>query len=79
VVQTKIPATGTNLLGRILTAYPNDGDAVRMVYLRTLARKPSDREMSYSLAYVKKVGRRAEAFEDLLWALINSTEFQTRR
>jgi hypothetical protein len=29
--------------------------------------------------YVRTVGNRAEAFEDLLWALLNSTEFQTKR
>jgi hypothetical protein len=50
-----------------------------MVYLRTLARRPTARELSRCLAYVRRVGRRAEAFEDILWALLNSTEFQTRR
>ena len=36
---------GTNLLARILKAYPQNDDALRMVYLRTLARKPTDREL----------------------------------
>jgi uncharacterized protein DUF1549/uncharacterized protein DUF1553 len=75
----RLQARGTNLLGRILKAYPKDEDALRMVYLRALARKPSEREQAKCLAYVKKVGKRAEAFEDILWALINSTEFQTKR
>jgi hypothetical protein len=78
-MQQKIKATGSNVLGRILTAYPQDDDAIRMVYLKVLARKPSDREMQKCRDYIKKVGDRAEAFEDLLWALINSTEFQTKR
>jgi hypothetical protein len=78
-INQKIQARGTNLLGRILTAYPDDDDALRMVYLRALARKPTDREMERCRAYVKKVGSRAEAFEDILWALLNSTEFQTKR
>ena len=78
-IQQKIKAQGTNLLGRILSAYPKDDEALRMVYLRTLARKPTDREAAKGLAYVKKVGSRAEAFEDILWALLNSTEFQTKR
>jgi hypothetical protein len=78
-IQQKIRAQGTNLLGRILSAYPKDDEALRMVYLRTLARKPTDREAVKGLAYVKKVGNRAEAFEDILWALLNSTEFQTKR
>ena len=75
----RIQARNQNLLGRILTAYPRDEDALRMVYLRALARKPSAREQARCLVYVKKVGKRGEAFEDILWALINSTEFQTKR
>jgi hypothetical protein len=78
-IQQKVRAQGTNLLGRILSAYPQDEDALRMVYLRTLARKPTDCERDKALAYIQKVGKRSEAFEDLLWALLNSTEFQTRK
>jgi hypothetical protein len=78
-IHQRIQARGTNLLARILKAYPDDGGAVRMVYLRTLARKPTDRELAKSRSYIKTVGNRPEAFEDLLWALINSTEFQTKR
>ena len=32
-----------------------------------------------SAADIEKTGSRAEAFEDILWALLSSTEFQTRR
>ena len=79
VINQKILARGTNLLARILTAYPDNSDALRMVYLRTLARRPTDRELTRCREYVRTVGNRAEAFEDILWALINSTEFQTKR
>jgi hypothetical protein len=79
LLNMRLQARGTNLLGRILTAYPNDDEALRMVYLRTLARKPTDREMQKCRAYIQKIGKRTEAFEDILWALLNSTEFQTKR
>ena len=79
VINQKIQARGTNLLARVLTAYPDNSDALRMVYLRTLARRPTDRELARCRDYVRSVGNRAEAFEDILWALINSTEFQTKR
>jgi hypothetical protein len=79
VINQRIQARGTNLLARILKAYPNDEDALRMVYLRTLARKPTDREIHKCRIYIEKTGSRAEAFEDILWALLNSTEFQTKR
>jgi hypothetical protein len=78
-INQKIRATSTNLLGRILKAYPDDDEALRMVYLRALARKPADREIDKCRGYLKKTDNRTEAFEDILWALLNSTEFQTKR
>jgi Protein of unknown function (DUF1549)/Protein of unknown function (DUF1553) len=79
LLNQRIQAKGTNLLGRILLAYPDNDEALRMVYLRTLARKPTDREQERCRAYIEKVTNRIEAFEDILWALLNSTEFQTKR
>jgi hypothetical protein len=79
VINQKIQAKGTNLLARILESYPKNEDALRMVYLRALGRRPTEREQTRCLQYIGRVGNRAEAFEDILWALINSTEFQTKR
>ncbi|MCS7045385.1 MAG: DUF1549 and DUF1553 domain-containing protein [Gemmataceae bacterium] len=78
-INQRIQAKGMNLLGRILAAYTNDDEAIRMVYLRVLARRPTDRELARCRQHIRSVGNRAEAFEDILWVLINSTEFQTRR
>ena len=78
-INQRIQARGTNLLARILAHYSRDDEALRMVYLRTLARKPTDRELDKCRDYLKKTGNRTEAFEDILWALLNSTEFQTKR
>lgn len=72
-------AQGSNSLGTLLRRNPKDEDAIRALYLKALARRPSESEMSKASAFVKKTGNREEAFEDLLWALINSTEFQTKR
>ncbi|HEX4590589.1 MAG TPA: DUF1549 domain-containing protein [Gemmataceae bacterium] len=69
----------SNALGQILKEHPKDEDAVRALYHKTLTRKPSDHELSKAVTYIHKVGKRDEAFEDLLWVLINSTEFQTKR
>jgi hypothetical protein len=79
VINQRIKATGTNLLARVLKSYPKDDTALRLLYLRALSRRPTEKELSRCLAYVSKVGNRAEAFEDILWTLLNSTEFQTRR
>ncbi len=78
-INQKIRAQGNNLLGRILQSYPENDEALRMLYLRTLARKPTDKEKERCLAYLADVGSRREGFEDILWALLNSTEFQTKR
>ena len=67
------------MLAKVLKDNSRDDEALEAVYLRTLARKPTAREKDKCLAYIKKVGSRSEAFEDILWALINSTEFQTKR
>jgi hypothetical protein len=79
VINARIRAEGNNLLGRILKAYPDDTDAIRMVYLRTLARKPTAHEMETCRKFVAQVGKRSEAYEDILWSLLNSAEFQTKR
>jgi Protein of unknown function (DUF1549)/Protein of unknown function (DUF1553) len=78
-INQKIKAQGQNLLGRILAANPDNNEALRVVYLRTLARRPTDRELTRCNEHIKSVGNRAEAYEDILWVLINSTEFQMKR
>jgi hypothetical protein len=79
LLNARIQATGTNLLGRILSSYTQDDEALRVVYLRALARRPTDRELERCRQHISRTGNRAEAFEDILWALINSTEYQTKR
>src|SRR5262249_25770258 len=79
LIHQRLKAQGTNLLARILGSYTTDDEALRMVYLRALARRPTDRELSRCKDYIRQAGDRSEAYEDILWALINSTEFQTRR
>jgi hypothetical protein len=66
-------------LGQLLRE-SRDNEAVAMeLYLRTLAREPSREELTICLDHVRQVGERGEAFEDILWSLVNSTEFLHRR
>lgn len=73
-------ANGNNVLGQILAANPkNNRAALDALYLRVLSREPTLKEVQTCGRYIDKVGNRKEAFEDILWSLINSTEFITRR
>jgi hypothetical protein len=70
--------TGSTMLARLLAQIKDDQALVQELYLKTLAREPSQSELTTCLLYVKQVGNRVEAFEDILWGLVNSTEFLHR-
>jgi len=96
-------------LAQVLAQAGSDADRIEALYLRTLSRKPTDKELAYWSSYVssarvdpvppatQKQGKgpghipaleriqqraaagstdpRRQAFEDLFWALLNSSEF----
>ena len=66
------------MLAKLLAAAPDDARAVTELYLRCLAREPSERERKVCLEHVAAVGERTAAFEDLLWSLLNSEELRFR-
>jgi hypothetical protein len=72
-------AGGNTVLGRILAATPDNRQALHALYLRVFSRGPTPKEQQTCLRYILATGNRAEAFEDIFWSLINSTEFITRR
>jgi hypothetical protein len=72
------PASGT-MLARLLAAEPDDERAVVRLYERVLARHPTTQEVSLAVAHLRRVGDRGAGFEDLLWSMINSAEFLSRR
>lgn len=66
-------------LGKLLAETPDDQAVVTELYLRCLAREPQKSELKTCLEHIKTTGNRAAACEDLLWALLNSTEFLNRK
>jgi len=68
-------ADGNGTVAKLEKQLTDDTKLVEALYLRTLCRPPTAAERSKVLDYVKQVGNRREAFEDLLWALLTSREF----
>lgn len=51
-------------------------EAIEKIYLTALARRPNQRELDRLTAYVNRPGATARvAYGDILWALLNSSEF----
>jgi len=69
----------SSLLNQLLHEIDDDESLIVELYLRCLSREPQDKELATAMTYCEDVPKRSEAFEDLLWALINSAEFQYRK
>jgi hypothetical protein len=70
---------GSGGRGSWLARTSSDDDAITDLYVGTLARSPSERELATCKEYVKESSSRSQAYEDMLWTLINSAEFLHRR
>jgi len=79
IVAREVQARPGTMLGQLLMAHPDNRTVLDLLYLRALGRKPSPREVTSCSRYLQTLGDRGEAFEDILWALINTTEFLSRR
>ena len=63
------------ILAKVLKSHPSNDDAIRALYLRVLARTPTEAELGRCRSFLSEVSNRGEAFEDILWALVNTVEF----
>jgi hypothetical protein len=79
VVHTYTAAGGKTILADMLNQEKNDDEIVTALYGKVLARKPSAEELATCQRYIKKVDNRKEALEDILWSLVNSTEFLIKK
>ena len=62
-------------LTRLLKTHRENRELITELYLRTLSRFPTEKELATAEAYLAKSPKRREGSEDLLWALISSRAF----
>jgi hypothetical protein len=72
------PDSGT-MLAKLLAESNDDRAVCEKLIARVLARPATADEVQIALAHVARLGDRRAAFEDLLWSLVNTAEFTTRR
>jgi hypothetical protein len=76
-VNEKVRA-GTNRLGKLLAAKAADDDILAELYYAALGRAPLDDEKQIAREHVGKREDKRKAWEDVVWALINTREFLFR-
>jgi hypothetical protein len=79
LVNTYVAARGKTYLAELLARKLSDDEIIEALYQRTLARRPRAAEREVCRRYLREVGNREEALEDIFWGLINCTEFLTKR
>lgn len=72
------PGSGTTL-SKLVAGEKDNSKAIGKLFQLVLARQPSEDETRIALEHMSSVSDRGDAFEDLLWSLINSAEFTTKR
>lgn len=65
-------------LKKLVEQQPDDRALIEELYLLSLSRLPSAAEMDRTLAYLPGVPSRLEAYQDVLWSLLNRQEFLVR-
>jgi len=66
-------------LKKKLLSLASDAELVQSLYLNVLARHATPQEVQRNVSYLIDSEKRDEAVEDLIWVLVNSTEFRTKR
>ncbi len=67
-----------NRLGKLLDAKISDEEVLTSLYYAALARAPFEDEKKISLGHIAKGADKRKAWEDVVWALINTREFLFR-
>ena len=66
-------------IARVSRQVLTDEEVVRELYFNTVSREPTEREIAICMDFIRAAPSRKEGFEDVLWSLLNSSEFQSKR
>ena len=69
----------SSVITHIATNVLGEEDIVRELYLNAIGREPAAGELQISMKYINSNQSLRVGLEDLMWALINSPEFSSRR
>jgi hypothetical protein len=75
-IQNGLKVTPSSTLGKILQKHETPEARLEEMYLTVLGRFPNDSEKTYFASVVKKYENSKLIYEDIYWALVNSSEFQ---
>lgn len=76
---TKLLSEPENRLGKLLAAGAGDAAILEEFFLAALCRRPTAREQEQAVAIVQRSKDRRAAWEDVIWATMNTKEFLVRR
>jgi hypothetical protein len=74
-----LTAPPSQAVATLLQKYDDPRERVTRIYLAALARPAKKVELDDALGFIKDAGGEGDAYEDLLWALVNSAEFRFNR
>ncbi|WP_394847682.1 DUF1549 and DUF1553 domain-containing protein [Pendulispora brunnea] len=74
VMQRSIQIAPGSALAQVLSKPGGDEGKIRALYMRTVSRPPTDEETTHWVTFLKGQPVR-QGYEDLLWVLLNSSEF----
>jgi hypothetical protein len=78
-INQQINAQRGQMLAPLLAEVNDDRQLVEELYIRVLSRQPTRQELRVCLDFRRGINSRSEAFEDILWALLNHAEFIHRK